>query len=256
MPLALVRINPDPDGDQRRRRMRPRRSSRRRWCAWGFAALLGFTAIPIALLRWLPPPTSMFMLTALIEARLKGHHDFYLRQSWLAARSIAPVAALAVLAAEDQRFPIHRGFDFKQIQRALVDAGAGEDARGASTITQQVAKNLFLWSGHSWVRKGVEAWLTLWIEALWSKRRILEVYLNIAEFGDGIYGVGAASRVYFRHPASELSASEAALLAAVLPNPNALQVSAPSRYVRQRQHWIMAQMQRLGGVQYLQTVRW
>lgn len=207
-------------------------------------------------LRWLPPPTSMFMLTALIEERLKGHGDFYLRQSWLSARSIAPVAALAVLAAEDQRFPAHRGFDFKQIQRALVDAGAGEDARGASTITQQVAKNLFLWSGRNWVRKGIEAWLTLWIEALWSKRRILEVYLNIAEFGEGLYGVGAASRIYFGHSASALSAPEAALLAAVLPDPKALQVSAPSRYVRQRQQWIMAQMQRLGGVRYLQAIGW
>ncbi len=165
--------------------------------------------------------------------------------------SISPNAALAVIAAEDQHFPDHYGFDFAAIQDALDDQDEGKPLRGASTISQQVAKNLFLWSGRSLVRKGLEVWFTALLELLWSKERILEVYLNIAEFGDSTFGVEAASRRFFNKSASRLTAIEAARLAAVLPNPLRYRADKPSAYVLKRQRWIERQMRQLGGVTYL-----
>jgi monofunctional biosynthetic peptidoglycan transglycosylase len=165
---------------------------------------------------------------------------------------ISRFAALAVVAAEDQRFPLHHGFDFAEIGEALEERGNGR-LRGASTISQQVAKNLFLWQGRSFVRKGLEAWLTLWIELLWPKRRILEVYLNLAELGPGVFGVEAASRRTFGKPAARLEAEEAALLAAVLPNPVRYRADAPSSYVRHRAARIRREMDRLGPA-YLERV--
>ncbi len=156
-----------------------------------------------------------------------------------------------MIASEDQRFAEHFGFDFVQIERALSERDRGESVRGASTITQQTAKNLFLWGGQSWVRKGLEAYFTLLIETCWSKTRILEVYLNIAEFGQGVFGVGAASERYFKQPPARLNRSQSALLAAVLPNPIRLRVAAPSKYVRSRQAWILQQMNALGGEAHL-----
>jgi monofunctional biosynthetic peptidoglycan transglycosylase len=160
---------------------------------------------------------------------------------------------LAVIAAEDQKFPQHWGFDVEAIESVL-DKQNGR-MRGASTLSQQTAKNLFLWDGRSWLRKGLEAGLTLGLEGVWSKRRILTVYLNIAEFGDGIFGVEAAAQRYFHKPASRLTMTEAALLAAVLPNPLRFRADAPSGYVRQRQAWIMRQMRQLGGTTYIQQHR-
>ena len=165
--------------------------------------------------------------------------------------SISPNAALAVIAAEDQRFPNHHGFDFAAIQDALDDQDEGKPLRGASTISQQVAKNLFLWSGRSLIRKGLEVWFTLLLELLWPKERILEVYLNIAEFGDSTFGVEAASQRFFNKSASRLIAIEAARLAAVLPNPLRYRADKPSAYVLKRQRWIERQMRQLGGVTYL-----
>lgn len=156
-----------------------------------------------------------------------------------------------MVAAEDQRFPHHRGFDFESIYDALRASGGARSLRGASTISQQVAKNLFLWSGRSWVRKALEAYFTLLIEALWPKRRILEMYANIAELGRCTFGVGAASWRFFDRPAAALGAREAALLAAVLPNPSRFQINRPSSYVRRRAAWIFGQVQRLGGPAYL-----
>jgi monofunctional biosynthetic peptidoglycan transglycosylase len=162
--------------------------------------------------------------------------------------------ALAVVAAEDQRFPDHWGLDFSAIQKALSHNERNENRiRGASTISQQTVKNLLLWDGKSWVRKGLEAGLTLVMEVVWTKRRILTVYLNIAEFGDGVFGVEEAAQRYFHKPASRLSMSEAALLAAVLPNPIQFQAAAPSGYVRNRQAWILRQMRQLGGEGFLQS---
>jgi monofunctional biosynthetic peptidoglycan transglycosylase len=173
------------------------------------------------------------------------------RYDWTSYTAISPHVALAVIAGEDQRFPDHQGFDFVEIQDALEDQEEGKPLRGASTISQQVAKNLFLWSGRSFVRKGLEAWFTVLLELLWSKERILEVYLNIAEFGDYTFGVEAASRRFFNKPAARLTADEAVRLAAVLPNPLRYRVDKPSAYVLKRQRWIERQMGQLGGVAYL-----
>lgn len=167
---------------------------------------------------------------------------------WTDWEAIAPHAALAVIASEDQKFPDHHGFDVEAIQMALDEARDGGRLRGASTISQQTAKNLFLWPGRSFFRKGLEAYLTVLIELCWSKQRIVEVYLNVAEFGDGLFGITAASERFFAKNPADLTADEAALLAAVLPNPARLRVDQPSPYVRERQAWIRRHMRQLGGV--------
>ena len=164
---------------------------------------------------------------------------------WTAWSRIGDASPIAVVASEDQKFASHFGFDVNSIRSSVTAFNDGAPLRGASTITQQVAKNLYLWPGKSFLRKGVEAWFTLLIEATWPKKRILEVYLNIAELGPGLYGVSAASETYFGKSPAELSDSEAALFAAVLPNPNRLHVDKPSDYVRERQVWILTQMSRL-----------
>ncbi len=160
----------------------------------------------------------------------------------------------AVIAAEDQRFADHYGFDLVEIGNAVSTRMKGRSNRGASTISQQTAKNLFLWGGQSWLRKGIEAWLTTWIEGLWPKKRILEVYLNIAEFGRGTFGVQAASRRYFKKSAAQVSLAESSLLAAVLPNPLIYRVDQPGPRVRKRQQWIQAQIQSIGGASYLKRL--
>ena len=163
--------------------------------------------------------------------------------------------ALAVIAAEDQKFPDHHGFDVESISTQLEKKAAGKRARGASTISQQVAKNLFLWSGRSYVRKGFEAYFTVLIECFWPKRRILEVYLNIAEFGDGIYGVSAAADTFFGKRAAKLTQGDAARLAAVLPNPKRLHVENPTPHQVTKRRWIEQQMRQLGGTAFLENMR-
>ena len=197
--------------------------------------------------RWLPVPITSFMVQDRFAALFSGEKGYRYAHDWVRWEEISPNAALAVIAAEDQKFPDHWGFDFESIDKAVSDAKRGRRLRGASTISQQVAKNLYLWPGQSWVRKGLEAWFTVLIEAFWPKQRILEVYLNSAEFGRGTWGVEAASHRYFRKPAARLGRSEAALLAAVLPAPKRFRVDAPSAYVRKRQAWIQGQMVALGG---------
>jgi len=191
------------------------------------------------------------MLRDRIAAKVEDAPGYVFQTQWRDWDEISIDAALAVVAAEDQRFPFHHGFDFQQIDKALSDRRRGKGSRGASTISQQVAKNLFLWPGQSWLRKGLEALLTVAIEATWPKRRILEVYLNIAEFGLGTFGVEAASQRFYRKSATQLSRAEAALLAAVLPAPKQFRVGAASPYVRERQAWIQRQMAALGGPAYL-----
>jgi monofunctional biosynthetic peptidoglycan transglycosylase len=164
---------------------------------------------------------------------------------WVSLDKIAPVMSAAVIASEDQNFSDHYGFDIDAIQRAMGHNERSPRTKGASTLTQQTAKNMFLWSSRSWLRKGVEAYFTVLLETFWGKRRILETYLNIVEFGDGIYGVEAAAQYYFRKPASRLNSEEAAILAAVLPNPRRYKVKSPSPYVRDRQQWILQQMYQL-----------
>lgn len=230
-----------------------KRHRRRRWLAYGllFALLawLGLSAVPILLLRWLPPPTTAFMLQ--YSAADEAATERAVRYDWTDWHHIAPAMRLAVVAAEDQKFPLHQGFDFASIESAIRDYFHGAELRGASTISQQVAKNMFLWPGRNFGRKALEAWFTLLIELTWPKQRILEVYLNIAEFGPGIYGVEAASRTFFNKSAIMLEPAEAALLATVLPNPRAYDAANPSAYMRRRQRWIQQQMQQLGGPAYV-----
>ena len=206
----------------------------------------------IALFSVMPVPFSAVMVERQLGAWLSGDFGYVAHSDWVSMDEISPWMGLAVIAAEDQKFPEHWGFDVSAIEKALAHNERNENRiRGASTLSQQTAKNLFLWDGRSWVRKGLEAGLTLGMETVWSKKRILTVYLNIAEFGDGIFGVEAAAQRYFHKPASRLSLSEAALLAAVLPNPLRFKANAPSGYVRSRQAWIMRQMRQLGGESFM-----
>ncbi len=219
--------------------------------------LLGWvllTATPVLLLRWLPPLTSAFMLEARIGAWRTGERNYRTDFEWVSLEQISPHAAIAVIASEDQQFPFHAGFDLDSIRQAVRDSERGKRLRGASTISQQVAKNLFLWSGYSFARKGLEAYFTVLIETLWPKERILEMYLNVAQFGDGIYGVQAAARRFWHKPALRLTSADAALLAAVLPSPLRLHAERPSRYVLQRRDWILGQMRDLGGAAYLRAL--
>jgi monofunctional biosynthetic peptidoglycan transglycosylase len=209
--------------------------------------------LAVAALRFLPVPLTAFMVGERLAARADAR-PLEQKHAWVPWELISPHAAVAVIAAEDQKFPAHDGFDFAAIEKAMEDAGRGGRLRGASTISQQVAKNLFLWSGQNWFRKGLEAWFTVWIELLWPKQRILEVYLNVAQFGRGTWGVEAASQRYFGKPAARLTRHEAALLAAVLPSPTRYRVVNPGPYVRQRQQWILGQMNRLGGPALLEQL--
>jgi len=216
------------------------------------AAFLLLSVAAVLALRFVDPWTSAFM----VDARVGSWFDddprpWRLQYQWRDYDAISRQLALAVVASEDQRFPDHGGFDFKQIRKAMDDAERGRRSRGASTISQQVAKNLFLWGGRSWFRKGLEAWFTVLIEKTWPKRRILEVYLNIAQFGQGIYGAEAASQAFFHQPAARLTRDQAARLAAVLPNPLRLRADRPSNYVLRRQAEIARQMGALGGTAYL-----
>ena len=206
----------------------------------------------IALFSVMPVPFSAVMVERQLGAWLSGDFGYVAHSDWVSMDEISPWMGLAVIAAEDQKFPEHWGFDVSAIEKARARNERNENRiRGASTLSQQTAKNLFLWDGRSWVRKGLEAGLTLGMETVWSKKRILTVYLNIAEFGDGVFGVEAAAQRYFHKPASRLSLSEAALLAAVLPNPLRFKANAPSGYVRSRQAWIMRQMSQLGGESFM-----
>jgi monofunctional glycosyltransferase len=227
-----------------------------RWTVIGVGAAFLATVLPVVAMRWMDPWYSAFMLDAALDASRGGKSNYQTDYRWVDLEQISPHAAVAVIAAEDQLFPFHTGFDFKSIRDAIRrnEAQASKRRpriRGGSTISQQVAKNLFLWSGRSYVRKGLEAYFTLLIELSWPKERILEVYLNVAQFGDGIYGVEAAGQRFWRKPAARLDRYEAATLAAVLPNPLRLRANAPSPYVTLRRDQILAQMRGLGGPSYL-----
>jgi monofunctional biosynthetic peptidoglycan transglycosylase len=217
-------------------------------------SLLVAMLLGVLTLRLVDPPGSAVMLEARVQAWWEGDARYHTDYRWRSLEQISPNAALAVIASEDQQFPFHAGFDFNSIRAAVRAHQQGARLRGASTITQQVAKNLFLWSGRSFVRKGLEALFTVLIETCWPKERILEVYLNVSEFGYGIYGVEAAAHHFFHVPAARLSAPQSALLAAVLPNPRRLHANAPSRYVAAQRDRILQQMANLGGAAYLRTI--
>jgi monofunctional biosynthetic peptidoglycan transglycosylase len=236
---------------------KPRRLRRAlRWLfVWLPLLFVGFTLAQVLLLRWLPPIGSAFMLGRRVDAMLERDWNFPIRYEWRDSSRISRNLPIALVAAEDQNFPVHNGFDFKAIDKAMASNARGRKIRGASTISQQLAKNLFLWRGRSYLRKGLEAWYTVLIETTWPKARILEVYANVAEFGDGIYGAEAAAQAYFGKPASRLSPAECARLAAVLPSPRRYNAGRPGPYVQRRARWIERQVRHLGGPAYLASAR-
>ena len=211
-----------------------------------------FSLLQVLLLKWIDPLTSSVMFQR--ELNLFSSNEKPISYEWYNYDDISKEIVLAVIASEDQNFPAHFGFDFDQIGKALEEKDKRGRLRGASTITQQVAKNLFLWQGKSFIRKGFEAYYTILIEFFWSKKRIIEIYINIAEMGENIFGVGMASKIYLKKTPAKLTEQESALIAAVLPNPKKFSVKNPSVYVKERQAWILEQMRLLGGVSYIKTL--
>ncbi|MEK1904467.1 MAG: monofunctional biosynthetic peptidoglycan transglycosylase [Pseudomonas sp.] len=212
------------------------------------------SALLVLALRWIDPPGTALMVERKIESWIDSE-PIDLQRSWRPWKELPDNLKIAVIAAEDQKFAEHHGFDLDAIQKALVHNERGGSLRGASTLSQQVAKNLFLWSGRSWPRKALEAWFTGLIELFWSKQRILEVYLNSVEWGDGVFGAEAAARHHFGVGAPYLSRQQASLLAAVLPNPRAWSPRRPGPHVSRRAGWITRQAYQLGGSHYLEQLK-
>ena len=207
---------------------------------WFFIISIGLTII----YRFVPVPVTPLMLIRCVEQKQDGK-DMKLKKDWVSYDEISPALPLAVVAAEDQLFIDHYGFDFNAIEKALKNnekKSKRKKMKGASTISQQTAKNVFLWPSRTWVRKGFEVYFTGLIEIFWSKQRILEVYLNVVEMGDGVYGAEAAARHHFKKSAAKLSRSEAAAIAACLPNPRKWSASKPTGYISGRQAWILRNM--------------
>jgi monofunctional biosynthetic peptidoglycan transglycosylase len=201
-----------------------------------FIFLLITHLLYVVLLKWVEPPITITQLVSLVNGN--GLHRKYVSE-----KQISPNARLAVIASEDQLFPDHNGFDWKSIQKAIeYNTRKPGRTRGASTISQQTAKNVFLWQGRSWTRKGLETYFTFLIEKIWGKKRILEVYLNVAEMGKGLFGIEQAAQTYFNKPAADLTAYEAAAIAAILPSPGKYKIKPMSPYVAERSRKIMQQM--------------
>ncbi|WP_344934436.1 monofunctional biosynthetic peptidoglycan transglycosylase [Zhongshania borealis] len=213
--------------------------------------LVLFSVAVVLPFRWIDPPISMVMLERSWDQRGTGYR---LNKQWLNWDQIPHHAALAAVVSEDQNFPKHYGFDLKAIQKAFAERERRGSLRGASTISQQVARNMYLWTGRSWLRKGLEVWFTGLVELCWPKQRILEVYLNIAEWGDGVFGVGAASRHHFGVPAAQLSNWQSALLASSLPSPLKYNPAAPAPHLIERANWNLSQQRRLGGRTWLASL--
>jgi monofunctional biosynthetic peptidoglycan transglycosylase len=210
-----------------------------RWVKKIFIILFIAQFIYIILLRWINPPITMTQFVSWIS----GHG---LKRDYVDRDDISYNAKLAVISSEDQLFPDHSGFDWKNIKKAMAyNKRKPGRIRGASTISQQVAKNVFLWQGKSFIRKGLEVYFTFMIELIWGKKRILEMYLNVAEMGEGIFGIEMAARKYFNKTAKKLTQQEAAMITACLPNPKRFKVKQPSSYVIARSGWVMRQMENL-----------
>lgn len=222
---------------------------------WLAVLVIVFPIVQVAVLRFIDPPFSSFMAIRQFEAWGSGDFKFRIAYDWRDLGKMSPNVPVALVAAEDQLFAEHSGFDMAAIQQARAKNQKGKRIRGGSTISQQTAKNLFLWSGSGWtrwLRKGLETYYTFWMELIWPKERILEVYANVAEFGDGVYGAQAAARTFYRKDASRVSAAEAARMAAVLPNPKRYSVAKPGPYVQRRANAIQRQMGNIGGKAYLE----
>ncbi len=205
-----------------------------------------FSVSIVVLYRFVPVPVTVLQLSRCVE-QFDNEKPIRLKKDWVSLDEISNKLQLAVVCAEDQKFINHNGFDVAAIEKAIEHNKKGKRVRGASTISQQTAKNVFLWQDRTWLRKGLEVYFTGLIELVWSKERIMEVYLNVIEMGDGIYGAEMASQIYFKKSALELTAKEAALLASILPSPRKYSATNPSLYVRGRQSWIITQMMHWGG---------
>lgn len=204
-----------------------------------------FSLLLVVLFKWVPVP-----FTPLMAIRYFEHPEEEIHHEWVPMEEISPNLQLAVVASEDQNFMNHDGFDYEAIKKAIEENKGRKRSRGASTISQQTAKNVFLWPGRSWLRKGVEVYFTFLIEIFWSKERILEVYLNSIEMGKSVYGARAAAQVWFNKPASKLTPYEAAAIAALLPNPREYRANPPSGYIQGRKTWIVRQMNNLGRLKF------
>ena len=212
------------------------------WAIFKFIfGLFLFSILMVVIYRFVPVPVTILQLSRCVE-QFQNEKPIRLKKDWAPLEEINNKLQLAVVCAEDQKFLNHNGFDIEAIEKAIEHNSKGKRVRGASTISQQTAKNVFLWQDRTWVRKGLEVYFTALIELFWSKERIMEVYLNVIEMGDGIYGAEMASQVYFKKSASKLSSAEAALLASILPSPLRYSAVNPSSYVRGRQSWTMGQM--------------
>ena len=209
-----------------------------RWIKQTFIILFIAQLVYIIVLRWVDPPLTTTQLISWIEGN-------GMSRDYVPLSNISPNASLAIIASEDQLFPYHNGFDYKSIQKAMEQNKKARRVRGASTLSQQVAKNVFLWQGRSWIRKGLEVYFTFMIEVVWGKRRILEVYLNVSEMGKGVFGIEAAARRYFRKSAAKLTINESAMIAACLPNPKKYTVKPLSGYVARRYPQVVVQMNNL-----------
>lgn len=208
-----------------------------------FLWFLGISILSVILLRFIPPPFTPLMLQRLVEQKMDGK-NFKMEKDWVSLQNISPSLPLAVITAEDQKFEEHFGFDLQAIEKAQKynERHKGRKTKGASTISQQTAKNVFLFPVRSWIRKGFEVYFTFLIEIFWSKERIMQMYLNVIEMGPGIYGAEAASQYYFHKPAKNLSNAEAAAIAAILPNPLKWSASKPNAYISRKKTWILRHM--------------
>ncbi len=215
-----------------------------KWLQWAVIIFFASSILTVVAFRWLPVPVTPLMLIRCVQQMSRGEH-VRLRHHWMPMNEISTDLPLAVMASEDQLFREHNGFDFNAIGQAIKERKAGRRQRGGSTISQQTAKNIFLWPGHSWVRKGLEAYFTILIELIWGKDRIMEVYLNSIEMGDGIYGAEAVAHWHFQSSARDLTRRQCALIAATLPNPLRFSSKEPSPYMLKRQTWILRQMRNL-----------
>ncbi len=220
-----------------------------RWIWKAMLWFFGLSILSVIIFKWVPIPFTPLMITRIIEFKLDGNDAIY-SHKWVPLEEISPNLQKAVIASEDGNFLIHSGFDFKAMQKAFKNNNKGRRLKGGSTISQQTAKNVFLWQGRSYIRKGLEAYFTVLIELIWGKERIMEVYLNSIEMGNGVYGAQEAARIWYRKPAINLTPNEAAGIAAILPNPRKFKASNSSSYITIRKDKIMRVMRHIGKINY------
>jgi len=219
-------------------------------CIWkAMLWFFGLSILSVIIFKWVPIPFTPLMVTRIIEFKLEGKDAIY-SHKWVPLEDISPNLQKAVIASEDGNFLKHNGFDFEAMQKAFKNNNKGRRLKGGSTITQQTAKNIFLWQGRSYIRKGLEAYFTVLIELIWGKERIMEVYLNSIEMGNGVYGAQEAARHWYSKTATNLTPREAAGIAAILPNPRKFKASNSSSYINRRKDKIMRVMRHVGKIEY------